>query len=1525
MSHRGPLGGSSAEADDRRELRTGAMLAALWRAADTGLSLADHGEFVLFHAKFRAFRARQAQREREQQDEGTAEPPRKRSRALGERESGLQLPAKYDGRHRVNLSLNLDEHALGEACARQRDGEWARQPDAVEALQGAKLALAHFMDFQQKKRFKRLAQIARDRSLLPIASFHSQIVDAVRDNQVVVLAGDTGCGKSTQVPQFLLQCGCDRVVVTQPRRISAVSLTRRVALETNNEYGSQIAHQIRFDSSRTASTRVIFMTEGVLLRQAVSDPTLSQYDVIVLDEVHERHVSTDLLLGLLKGKVLPSAPNVRLVLMSATVNVALFTEYFNAPMMQIPGRLHPITVEYCPPNNAQEVTARVGTTRRQPQLDPSPYLQLMQRIDHEFSSAERGDVLVFLGGMDDIARLCEAARSYAQISGNWVVLPLHSSLAAEEQDKVFDLAPEGVRKLIVSTNIAETSVTIDGVRFVIDSGLEKEMRYDPACGVRSLMVSYISKASAEQRKGRAGRTGPGVCFRLYSEKDYEEHFDAFGKPEVQRMNLDGTLLQILAQGQDPRDFPFIDPPTDEAMAAALASLAELGALVELEEPEPEPEPVLPVGDAAAAAAAAAAPGSERQHGSRLVCTALGESLSVLPVDLPAGKMLLLSTVFHEAAPALQSLVTIAAALSVQSPLQRRRVELSSSGGDVDKTAAEKVNQDSFDSPHGDPFTLLNVFDDWMAIKKGRGGWGGNGGRGGRGGGRGGGGGGGAETFKWCKRHALQENRLYEMAKLKQQFDGMLCDGGFIKNGPDQRHGQGQGRGRRENVERKKQLRELQQVVERQRGQRVLRLDDGGGVEMDAGGDGDGEGEGSLLAGGGSLALDVRQLDFEISYKLDAPAQMGRDLSARDCNLMKLVLAASLYPNVAIPDEHNEGKKPSDVCFHTRLKKFVKLHPGSAASSDPASACGPGQVLCFTQLLETNYAYVLHPMPVSALHALLMFAKSVHTDTACTRIVCDGWLQLRLKHGGAGERLLLIAHQLRLLWNRLLQSKLKARKPRAKPTPTQQQPKKEEEKDSVEGQGWREDRTGDASNAADGAEKKTDTKPDDDEADVEPRAQSVPPISAKKLEKLPRFAQHVYRLRSLPPLQTTVERPDELLADKLAAFMAVPVEFVVERAKMSELAVDLGLQRASAMTGDIEEDVDAPPHQQSQRRKNGERGHAVSDGKAMQNLETESVLQGHGRQSGRLNGVAAPKRGHRLAPWLHYGSLRSTGSSAPGSSAAAESNDPQKAYAEAAEEEEESAVEEMRRFMGLSEHLQKYWRCPRCELKMLVNLKGARTHDRSCRVVMRKIGMVDPRRDAVVDDAAEAARTGEPPPAAAQLPQLPGPQLPGPQLPAEAEQGRPSPQLPAEAEQRRAAAARAPADPSALGPEARSLLSALLPADAAPFAVASGEKDSAFVYGPDGAPAHVSMDERLADAKRYFLVRASSKDRKVGYRRSADPEDCAPDGSTGLVADGVVVEAVAETKDWVQVSSGLWLPKEFLRSVETYENVLRYQR
>ena len=220
---------------------------------------------------------------------------------------------------------------------------------------------------------KRLLQVQRDRQLLPIASYADEITSAVRANQVIVLAGDTGCGKSTQVPQFLLHCGVTRLAVTQPRRISAVSLTRRVATETNNEFGSEIAHQIRFDSSRTSRTRCVFMTEGVLLRQVMTDPTLSQYDVIILDEVHERHVSTDLLLGLMKGVVLGAAPKLRLVLMSATVNIDLFSNFFGgAPVLQIPGRLHPIVTEYCPPKHGPSGPTAFGVSKRTPLLDPMP-------------------------------------------------------------------------------------------------------------------------------------------------------------------------------------------------------------------------------------------------------------------------------------------------------------------------------------------------------------------------------------------------------------------------------------------------------------------------------------------------------------------------------------------------------------------------------------------------------------------------------------------------------------------------------------------------------------------------------------------------------------------------------------------------------------------------------------------------------------------------------------------------------------------------------------------------------------------------------------------------------------------------------------------------------------------------------------------------------------------------------------------------------------------------------------------------
>lgn len=309
---------------------------------------------------------------------------------------------------------------------------------------------------------QKLKKLRKSQQSLPIYQFKQKIIDTIRDNQVVILAGDTGCGKSTQLPQFLLSNGYTKIACTQPRRIACISLAKRVAFETLNEFGSQIAYQIRFERTKSARTRMLFLTEGLLLRQITADPLLSMYNVIILDEVHERHLHGDFLLGILKELLLKRG-DLKLICMSATINIDLFSNYFEgkAPVICVPGRLYPIQLHYRPLNDREIKSEKI---------DPSPYLRLVQLIDRKYPSTERGDVLVFMSGIQEMTAIAEAIAPYAEQSRRWIVLMLHSTLSIEEQDRVFDIAPEGVRKLILSTNIAETSVTIDGVRFVIDSG-----------------------------------------------------------------------------------------------------------------------------------------------------------------------------------------------------------------------------------------------------------------------------------------------------------------------------------------------------------------------------------------------------------------------------------------------------------------------------------------------------------------------------------------------------------------------------------------------------------------------------------------------------------------------------------------------------------------------------------------------------------------------------------------------------------------------------------------------------------------------------------------------------------------------------------------------------------------------------------------------------------------------------------------------------------------------------------------------
>ncbi|KAG8143753.1 hypothetical protein E2320_000932 [Naja naja] len=563
------------------------------------------------------------------------------------RGSGAGDRPAYDPGCRLNLHLPRREAAGVSPAQARRFG----------------LALLRFLDFAQRRSLAWLARLQRERAALPIARSRESLLAALARSPVVLVAGDTGCGKSTQVPQFLLAAGYSHVACTQPRRLACVALAQRVARESLGRFGDQVGYQIRFESARSPATRIVFLTEGLLLRQAQREPTLPAYRVLIVDEVHERHLHCDFLLGVLR-RLLSARADLKLVLMSATINIQLFANYFGgAPVIQVPGRLFPITVIYEP------ILPEESSRGRRERLGVQPFLRVLQAIDHKYPLEERGDLLIFLSGVAEIGAVMEAVQSYAAFTKRWVVLPLHSTLSVAEQDKVFDLAPPGVRKCIISTNIAETSVTIDGVRFVVDAGKVKELSYDSKAKLHRLQEFWISRASAEQRKGRAGRTGPGVCYRLYAESDYD-NFAPYPVPEIQRVALDALILQMKSMGLgDPRAFPFLEPPPWASLEAALGYLKHQGAL-----------------DSAEA------------------LTPIGTLLAQLPVDVVIGKMLVLGTLLDLAAPTL----TIAAVLSVPSPFLHRGRGRS----DLNCLAVRR----SLGSPLGDPLTLLNIFNSWVQEK-----------------------------------------------------------------------------------------------------------------------------------------------------------------------------------------------------------------------------------------------------------------------------------------------------------------------------------------------------------------------------------------------------------------------------------------------------------------------------------------------------------------------------------------------------------------------------------------------------------------------------------------------------------------------------------------------------------------------------------------------------------------------------------------------------------------------------------------
>ncbi|KAI7859585.1 P-loop containing nucleoside triphosphate hydrolase protein [Circinella umbellata] len=447
------------------------------------------------------------------------------------------------------------------------------------AEQAEKLENGSFNPFTNRPFTAKYQTILEGRRKLPVHAQRSEFLNMVHSSQFVVLVGETGSGKTTQIPQFLVydelpHLKGKQIACTQPRRVAAMSVAQRVADEMDVELGQEVGYNIRFEDNTSPKTFLKYMTDGMLLREAMSDPKLSRYSAIILDEAHERTLNTDILMGLLK-EICRTRKDLQVIIMSATLDAGKFQKYFDsAPLLSVPGRTFPVEIYYTP----------------EPERD---YLEAAIRTVVQIHVSEpEGDILVFLTGEEEIEQACRKIKAEVdeQIRqtdcGPIKVVPLYSTLPPSAQQRIFDKAPPARRpggtpgrKVVVSTNIAETSLTIDGIVYVIDPGFAKQKVYNPRIRVESLLVSPISKASAQQRAGRAGRTRPGKAFRLYTENAFNKELIEQTYPEILRSNLGSVVLQLKKLGIDDLvHFDFMDPPAPETLMRALELLNYLGAL-----------------------------------------------------------------------------------------------------------------------------------------------------------------------------------------------------------------------------------------------------------------------------------------------------------------------------------------------------------------------------------------------------------------------------------------------------------------------------------------------------------------------------------------------------------------------------------------------------------------------------------------------------------------------------------------------------------------------------------------------------------------------------------------------------------------------------------------------------------------------------------------------------------------------------------------------------------------------------------
>lgn len=527
---------------------------------------------------------------------------------------------------------------------------------------------------------------------LPVSQMRDEIQQAISDHQVVIVAGETGSGKTTQLPKIALALGRERIAHTQPRRIAARTIAERIAEETGTELGGLVGYQVRFTDQASKDTKIRLMTDGILLNAIHRDRDLKAYDTIIIDEAHERSLNIDFLLGYLRT-LLPRRPDLKVIITSATIDPESFAKHFAdhrtgepAPIIEVSGRTYPVEVRYRPLIEEREVIDPKTKQTKTRKIERDVFEAIGEAVD-ELGRESRGDVLVFLSGEAEIRDAADALQGRAGRGGpanRTEILPLYGRLSAAEQHRVFERRQDsGARRIVLATNVAETSLTVPGIKYVIDAGTARISRYSSRSKVQRLPIEAISQASANQRSGRSGRTSNGIAIRLYSEEDFESR-PAFTEPEIRRTGLASVILQMLSLGLgDIAGFPFLTPPDQRGIRDGLGLLEELGA-------------VRPAGRGRAKRGAEAPVSDGATH----AITKTGRELARLPIE-PRFARMVIEARRHEVVP---EVLAIVAGLTIQDVRER--------------PVAERAQADQFHArfsdPLGDLMTLLNL---WNHLQK----------------------------------------------------------------------------------------------------------------------------------------------------------------------------------------------------------------------------------------------------------------------------------------------------------------------------------------------------------------------------------------------------------------------------------------------------------------------------------------------------------------------------------------------------------------------------------------------------------------------------------------------------------------------------------------------------------------------------------------------------------------------------------------------------------------------------------------